>query len=490
MSPDTLTDAAPALEQAVRRCHERGVVIPTFAQMRDPQQIPHALREDLRPVGLWDVHPRNLFRITWRNDPDSGGYGDVNCLEFPSALTGVRARIFALVGRNFPTGAHKVGAAFGCLAPRLVSGQFDPSRHLAVWPSTGNYCRGGAFVASLLGCRSLAILPEEMSPERFAWLRDIGAEVWATPGCESNVKEIYDACHRLRAENEDAVILNQFEEFGNGLWHYEVTASAIDEVLRGAMAPGDRLAAYVSSTGSAGTIAAGDRLKELYPAMKIVASEALQCPTLLENGYGAHRIEGIGDKHVPWIHNVRNTDVVVAIDDNDPLALLRFFHEPEGRARLKAAGVADDFVAKLDLLGISGIANVLAAIQTARWFELTERDVVFTVCTDSLDLYRSRLAEQQAAGPYSEAQAAFDYTVRLERQHTAHLRELTHADKRRIHNLKYYTWVEQQGKDVAELDAQWHDHDSYWPERWSVGAELDRQIVAFNDRVARYGATH
>ena len=262
--------------------------------------------------------PRNLFRITWHNEPKAtgGGFGGVNTLELPSSLTGVPARIVVLVGKWFPTGAHKVGAAFGCLVPRLVTGQFDPTTQKAVWPSTGNFCRGGAYDSALLGCTSIAILPEGMSRERFEWLEKIAGETIKTPGTESNVKEIFDKCWELRKSGQDLMIFNQFEEFGNYLWHYEVTGHAMEEVLKKLMGPKDHYRGMASATGSAGTIASGDYMKQLFPDSKIVASEALQCPTLLENGFGAHRIEGIGDKHVPWIHNAKNTDMVVAIDDN------------------------------------------------------------------------------------------------------------------------------------------------------------------------------
>jgi cysteine synthase len=278
--------------------------------------------DKLSEIGLWDVNPLNLYRITWKNDIATGLYGEVNYLEIPSVLSGVRARIIGLTGKYFPTGAHKVGAAFGCLVPRLVSGEFDPDRHKAVWPSTGNYCRGGAFDCALLGCTAVAILPEEMSRERFEWLRQIGAEVIATPGCESNVKEIYDKCWELRDDPKN-VIFNQFDEFGNPLFHYAVTGPAFQEVYESACA-GGRVAAYISATGSAGTIAAGDYLKRQYSGMHIVATEALQCPTLLMNGFGGHRIEGIGDKHVPW-YNAEHR-AIAAIDDEDCMRL-RLFNE-------------------------------------------------------------------------------------------------------------------------------------------------------------------
>ncbi len=272
----------------------------------------------------------NLFRITWKNEAveHGGGFGNGNWIEFPSALTGVDATIVGIVGKWFPTGAHKVGAAYGCLVPRLVTGAFDPDTQKAVWPSTGNYCRGGAYDCALLACPAVAILPEGMSRERFDWLREIGTdEIIKTPGTESNVKEIYDKCWELRKERGDGIVIfNQFEEFGNAIWHYHVTGSIIQEIFEQHYASGRRLSGYVSATGSAGTIAAGDYLRSQHPAIRVVATEALQCPTLLQFGFGDHRIEGIGDKHVPWIHNVRNTNLVAAVDDEQTMQLMRLFN--------------------------------------------------------------------------------------------------------------------------------------------------------------------
>ncbi len=481
------------VEKSVGRCRERGVVLPTFAQLGDPGLIPASIKERLGGVGLGDVDPLNLFRITWRNEPvDSGGlYNEGNWIEFPPALTGVEARIVGLVGKWFPTGAHKVGAGFGCLVPRMVTGQFDPTTQKAVWPSTGNFCRGGAFDCALLGCQAIGILPEEMSRERFDWLREIGAEVIATPGCESNVKEIYDKCWEIRRTRPDCVIFNQFEEFGNAVWHYHVTGAAIQGVYEritagrprgGGRAAGPyRLAGYVSATGSAGTIAAGDFLRTVHPAVRVVAVEALQCPTLLRCGFGGHRIEGIGDKHVPWIHNLRNTDVVCAVDDEQCLALMRLFNEPEGRAFLGQEGLAEELVGQLPLLGISSICNVVAAIKTARQFEMDGRDVIFTPLTDSMELYGSRLEEQRERhGPYDAMTAARHFGRYLEGIGTDGLEELTYADRKRLHNLKYFTWVEQQGRTVEELDRLWDA--AFWTETFAQVDEWDRLIGEFNQR--------
>jgi cysteine synthase len=395
----------------------------------------------------------------------------------------VEARVLALVGKWFPTGAHKVGATSACLVPRLVTGQFDPTTQKAVWPSTGNYCRGGAYNSALLACDSIAILPEEMSSERFEWLSEVAGEVIKTPGSESNVKEIFDKCRELRSSGQDLVIFNQFDEFGNYLWHYQITGSAMEEVLKQELGPQDHYHGLVLTTGSAGTIGCGDYLKQIFPYSRIGASEALQCPTLLQNGYGAHRIEGIGDKHVPWIHNVKNTDLVMAIDDNAVVNLARLFNEPEGRKYLVSRGVSEETVGQLNLLGFSGIANLLSAVKYAKYYELSRQELVFTVLTDSMDLYASRLTEMhQEIGEYTPLDAAAHFARYLQGTDTDHLQELSYADRRRVHNLKYFTWVEQQGKTFEEIQAQWYQPD-YWRDIQAQAGEIDALVQAFNNRV-------
>lgn len=470
------------IRKTAARCRERGIIIPTFAELRDPDRIPSGIRKNLPGLGIDDVHPLNLFRIGWKNDVRTGLHGPVNALRLPAALTDVEAPIVGLVGKHFPTGSHKVGAAFGCLVPRLVSGEFDPQVHKAVWPSTGNYCRGGAFDCALLGCAAVAILPEEMSRERFEWLRAIGAEVIATPGCESNVKEIYDKCRELSTDPQ-YMIFNQFAEFGNPLFHYQITGPAVEEAMEAWRPEQGRLAAFVSATGSAGTIAAGDYLKARHPQLRIIAAEARQCPTLYLNGFGGHRIEGIGDKHVPWVHNVRNTDAVVAIDDDDCLRLLRLFNEEAGHRYLQELGVTGAECGSLSLLGISAVCNLLAAVKAARYFELGPEDVILTIFTDSLDLYRSRLDEMRLSrGAYREIDAARDHAAVIAGQGIDWFKELGYYDRKAVHNLKYFTWVEQQGKTVEELEAQWQPE--YWQEMFTgeIGT-FERLIADFNREV-------
>ena len=480
-----MTNSKNVLKNTIKRCRERNIIIPTYEEMSQPNKIPKDIKDELQMIGLQDINPRNLFRITWKNEPvEFGGrFGSVNFIEFPPELTGVKAKIVMLLGKFFPTGSHKVGATFGPLVEKLVQGDFDPTSQKALWPSTGNYCRGGAFNSSLLACQSIAVLPEGMSKERFNWLDGIGAEVYTTPGTESKVKEVYDKSFQLKKDNpETVVIFNQFEEFGNAVWHYVCTGQAIEEVFTQLQTGNQRLTALFLTQGSAGTLGAGDYLREKFPQIKICAGEALQCPTLLYNGFGEHRIEGIGDKHVPWIHNIKNMDMVAGIDEKACIRLLRLFNENSGRDFLQSRGITEEFTNKLDLLGISGIANLIGCIKMAKYYEMEKNDVVLTVATDSMDLYQSRLEEQREQNnSYLELQAGMDYEAGLMGLSIDHMIELSYWEKKRIHNLKYFTWVEQLGKNAEELDDQWNKHD-YWTEKYMSYKNWDKLIREFNTK--------
>ena len=486
-----LTLYKEGLEQNIKKARENGIVLPTFEQMRYPEtKVPEKIAEKLRGVGLWDLSPLNLFRITWKNERrvEGGLFGRPNYIELPPELTGVPAKIICMVGKFFPTGCHKVGASFGCLVPRLVTGQFNSATQKAVWPSTGNYCRGGAFNSKLLSCQSVAILPEGMSRERFDWLYKIAGEVIATPGSESNVKEIFDKTNELRSTRSDVMIFNQFDEMGNYLWHYKVTGNAISEAFEDfEMSSKDKLnfAGICLMSGSAGSLGAGDYLKQVFPQSKIAVGEALQCPTILNNGFGEHRIEGVGDKHIPWIHNVKNTDMAIAIDDNDAMALLRLFNEPAGKEFLiNEAGMNHDDVENLALMGISGIANMLCAIKFAKYYELTSKDVVATILTDCSEMYKSRIVElNETEGTYYGSKASVDFAGSLLGVGTDNLLELTSEDRRRIHNLKYYTWVEQQGKTAEELNDLWYHQDKTFETVQGQAEKIDELIKEFNDAV-------
>lgn len=478
-----------SLGRSVERFRERGITLPTFAQLADPSSFDQTSRVgDADPQG---PDARNLWRVHWYNDL-SGSRVDVpQHVVLPPALTGVESSIIVVFGDRFPMiTAHKVLAAYACLAPRVVTGQFDPTRHRAVWPSTGNYARGGIAISRIMASRGVAILPEGMSQERFEWLNrwceNPEADVIRTYGTESNVKEIYDACNEL-AKDPGNFILNQFSEFGNHLGHFTVTGRALGhvfETVRGASGRDLRLAAFTSATGSAGTIAAGDRLKDEY-GTRIVAVEALECPTMLENGFGEHNIQGIGDKHIPLIHNVMNTDVVCAISDvaTDELDVL--FNTQQGSEYLSRKGVADDVIATLPHFGFSAICNVLAAIKTAKLLDLGPDEALITVATDGGAMYPSERAKTVAGryrGEYSHTDAAEAFGQHLAHVSTEHMIDMTEADRRRVFNLGYYTWVEQQGTPF-ELFEERRSQDFWRGLRRYVGV-WDEMIDDFNARVA------
>ena len=485
---DLSENEAQIVENA-KICAKQGIILPTYAQMANPSMIPEKIKQELKKIGRDEVHSRNLFRVNWENEPveSGGGFTGVNHLLIPPELSGVRAKIVGMVGKFLPTGAHKVGAAFSCLAPTLVTGQFNPEKSMAVWPSTGNYCRGGAYISRLLACKSVAILPEEMSSERFEWLKGMADETIATPGSESNVKEIFDKCHELKAERgANVFIFNQFDQMPNHLWHHEVTGVAIEKLFKRFSDLQSRMAGICLSSGSAGTLGSASYIKKLFPGSKLAVSEALQCPTLANNGFGKHRIEGIGDKHVPWVHNVRDTDMVIAIDDEHVIRLLRLFNEEVGREYLSTKNVPADTLDNIDLLGISGICNLLTAIKFAKYYELDEEDIVITVFTDSEAMYTSRLEElRQERGNYTRENSIADYQL-LSGMGIDHTHELSYWDKKRIHNLKYYTWVEQQGKTFEEINAQWYQKD-YWDEIYKSREKLDKMIEDFNQKVRSIG---
>ncbi len=489
---DRLVDEA-ALANSVERFRAQGIRLPTFAQLADPSAFDHdALVGDADPHG---ADARNLWRVHWYNDLAGNRVAVPDHVVLPTSLTGVECPIIVVFGDRFPMiTAHKVLAAYSCLAPRIVTGQFDPTHHRAIWPSTGNYARGGIAISRIMASRGVAILPEGMSRERFDWLDEWCAnpadDVIKTHGTESNVKEIYDACNAL-AEDPTNFVLNQFSEFGNHLGHFTVTGRALGhvfETVRASVKVADgrdlRLAAFTSATGSAGTIAAGDRLKEEY-GTKIVAVEALECPTMLENGYGEHNIQGIGDKHIPLIHNVMNTDVVTAISDKATDELDALFNTDAGRAFLvDRKGVPADIVAALEHFGFSAIANVLAAIKTARLLDLGPSDALITVATDGAALYpseRAKLLTTRYGGTFDSSDAAEAFGEHLGAVTTEHMIECTEADRRRIFNLGYYTWVEQQGTPFDLFEAR--REQEFWRGLRRYVGVWDEMIVDFNDRV-------
>jgi cysteine synthase len=474
-------------QRTVERFRDRGIVLPTFAQLAAPETIPGHVLDALGAIDPDAPHALNLFRVHWHNDASRRGRVAVpDYLVLPESLTGVAARIVIALGDRFPMiHAHKVLAAYGCLVPRVVTGTFDPTVQRALWPSTGNYCRGGVAISRIMDCRGVAILPAGMSEERFRWLEQwVGdpSDIIRTPGTESNVKEIYDACNEL-AKDPHNVVLNQFSEFGNYLAHWYVTGRALERVVASVRAgePDLRVAAFVASSGSAGTLGAGDHLKAMFGA-RIVAAEALECPTLLYNGFGEHNIQGIGDKHIPFIHNVMNTDLVTAVSDRTTDSLALLFNEAAGREYLvKRRGVPAGLVRQLSSLGLSSICNVVAAIKTAKYLRLESDDLIVTVATDGAMMYdteRKKAIQKHFAGTFDTLAAGEAYAQHLAGAATDHLLELTQRDRDRIFNLGYYTWVEQQGVPLELFEAR--RSQRFWTRLREMVPAWDQMIAEFN----------
>jgi len=338
-----------------------------------------------------------------------------------------------------------------------------------------------------MGCRGVAVLPEGMSRERFAWLERWVADpedVIKTPGTESNVKEIYDRCAELARDPEN-VIFNQFSEFGNHLVHHSCTGAALEDVfesLRRAE-PDLRLRAFVAASGSAGTLGAGDHLKDRHGSMT-VAVEALECPTMLANGFGEHNVQGIGDKHIPLIHNVMNTDVVAAVSDGATDHLGLVFGTPEGLEYLRdRRGVPENLLAMLPSLGLSSICNVVAAVKTAKYLGLGPTDVVITVATDGAEMYgseRDRISGRDYPGGFDGLSAGEAFGRWMLGAGTDNLTELTLRDRERIFNLGYFTWVEQQGVSLEEFTAR--RRPEFWTDMREVVPAWDKLIEEFNAR--------
>jgi len=455
---------------------------PLFEEMLHPNKIEPSVRARALKAKVENpLDPINLFNITWRDSNN-----EIYHVVLPKELTGVDANIVVLYAREYPSGSHKVGAAYSVLLEKVLFGEVDPAVHTLVWPSTGNYGIGGAWVGGRMGCKSIVVLPEGMSRERFEMIESYGASIIGTPGTESNVKEIYDETHRL-ARDPNVRILNQFEQMGNYRYHYHVTGNTIVELMDELQAKGignGKAAAFVWAMGSGGTNAAADRLKQVYPDCQHVALEPIQCPTLYKNGYGAHEIQGIGDKHVTWIHNTWNVDTLMCIDDMSCLRGLQLLSEPIGRQTLVRRYGADEALMErlAPIFGISGVGHILGAIKTAKHYGFGKDDVIVTAATDGFDRYPSEMDKLRSReGALDEARAVGHIEGIFHGQKTDWVQEGTRLNHERWHNLKYYTWIEQQGKTVRELDAQ--RDPAYWEAQQQRVAEIDARLIEWRRSV-------
>ncbi len=465
---------------------KKGIILPKISELCNPHSIDKKITTKLKGLNKDFIDPLNLFRVHWFNNRNHTDFSKVpEYIVLPDEFTGVDAKIIVHIGRLFPLiTAHKVLAAYGCLLPRILNGDFDYSKHKAVWPSTGNYCRGGVAISRILGLKSVAILPEGMSKERFDWLEkwvEDPKDIIKTPGTESNVKEIYDACNELKKDQKNDII-NQFSEYYNYAIHRAVTGPSFEKSFLDVKKDTNlKPRFYVSASGSSGTLAAGDYLKESLGTLTAVV-EALECPTLLKNGYGEHNIQGIGDKHVPLIHNIMNTDFVVDISDKATDNLNLVFNSQIGKEYLiKKLGLESSLVDKFPEFGFSSIANILASIKLAKYNNLGKEDAIITVATDGADLYLSELEKTK-----KNFKGTFDITA-CEKIYKKYVTEidldnmikLSNNDKERIFNLGYYTWVEQQGVSLNDFEKR--KDQKFWLEHFNHMISLDKRIEEFNN---------
>lgn len=357
---------------------------PTYEEMLNPSIIEGSIREKALQEKNNELHPINLFNITWKNE-----FNEVNKVVLPKELTGVEANIVVMLGKDFPSGSHKVGPAYSTLIEGCVDGTILPGKHTILGPSTGNFGIGVSYICNLMKYDSIVIMPDNMSKERYERIEKYGAKLDLTPGTESDVILTLERTFELKKDPKNAS-LAQFELLPNYRFHRHVTGNSAIEAVKGI--GNGRISAFTSAVGSAGTIAAGDQIKAVYPECKIVALEPYECSTLMDGGRGQHRIEGIGDKMCTLIHNVVNTDFIALVKDDDTIRGLKVIHD--GSEILKENGVKDDVAENLrNLFGPSGLCNIIGAIKIAKYLKLGPNDNVVTIATDSFDRYDSVLED-------------------------------------------------------------------------------------------------
>ena len=433
---------------------------PTYREMLHPE-LPIRAADELDPI--------NLFNITWRG-PDR----QIRHIVLPKELTGVQANIIVLVGRNFPSGSHKVGPAYTTLMEGELAGEIDPAVHTVIAPSTGNFGIGAAYVSHLKGYPATVIMPEGMSKERYARIRQYGGELDLTPGSESDVILVLERTEDYKKDPKNKV-LAQFELLPNYRFHRYVTGRS---ALEAAESYGNgRVAAFVSAPGSAGTLAAGDQIKAKFPESVICALEPMECSTLFNNGRGTHRIEGIGDKMVTLIHNVLTTDYVALIHDDDCVMGLELLER-----RLPLVGSLLGFPqGKLSYLegvfGISGICNVLGAIRLAHHLGLGPEDNVVTIATDGFDRYPSVLADlAERRGPIDAGKLGGWFESVFRGGSEVDILDVRpRAEKERLFAYKEEVWsgFGYSHSYLEEMKAQ-----SFWEAQFDAIGGIDRALTA------------
>ena len=357
---------------------------PTYEEMLHPETLDPKIRKEALKQKDNELDPINLFNITWKNESNR-----VNKIVLPKSLTGIDANIIVLLGKYFPSGSHKVGPAYSTLIEGCVDRDIIPGKHTILGPSTGNFGIGVSYICNLMKYDSIVIMPDNMSKERYERISRYGAKLDLTPGTESDVILTLERTYELK-KNPDYKALAQFELFPNYRFHRHVTGHSAIEAVQGI--GNGRIACFTAAPGSAGTLAAGDQIKKIFPEAKVAALEPYECSTLMDGGRGQHRIEGIGDKMCTLIHNVLTTDFIALIKDEDSVRGLKVIQD--GHHVLTENGVSEKEISDMkDCFGVSGICNIIGAIKMAKYLKLGPDDNVVTVATDGFDRYDSVLED-------------------------------------------------------------------------------------------------
>jgi cysteine synthase A len=441
---------------------------PTYDEMLDPGLLEKEIRDRaLRALREDELDPINLFNITWKDAANQ-----VRKIVLPSALTGVDANIVVMLGCGFPSGSHKVGPAYSTLIEGLVDGEIVPGEHTILGPSTGNFGIGTAYVSKLLGFRAIVIMPDTMSKERYERIKRYGGELELTPGSESDVILTLEKTRALMKDPKNRA-LAQFELFPNYRFHRHVTGNSAIEAVKGV--GNGRIAGFTSAPGSAGTLAAGDQIKAVFPDAKIAALEPYECSTLANGGRGQHRIEGIGDKMCTLIHNVLQTDFVILIKDEETVQGVKIFHD--GVDSLVKLGVDLSLAMSLrDSFGPSGICNVLGAIKLAKHLRLGPEDNVVTIATDGFDRYNSVLEDLNSRylelAPQVLDRWTHDIFLNAADDHIFDFRKP--AVKERLFVQKENDWLKF-GYTKQFLDSM--RNQSFWDAQYAKVPEYNRKIA-------------
>lgn len=444
---------------------------PTYAEMRNPLLLADDLRTAANQARSDELNPLNLYNINWKNTSD-----EPEKIILPKELTGVQANIIVLSGRTFPSGSMKVGPAYATLAENEALHHLRPGDRTVIGPSTGNFGIGTAYVSQLKGYQAIVVMPDNMSAERYERIRKYKGELDLTPGTESDVILTLERTHGEYVSNpKKYVVLAQFELLPNYRFHRHVTGAAVMEAAR-SLGNG-RVAAFVSAPGSAGTLAAGDAVKAVWPDSKIVALEPRQCSTLYDGGQGQHRIEGIGDKMVTLIHNVFNSDLLMLINDDDTVRGMEVLQSGT-HVLVDRLGVPSDLACHLfGRFGPSCVCNVIGAIKTAKYLGLGPQDNVVTIATDSYDRYPSvsqALYERNGGRPDDEQLEMWALSAFL----GASLGEIVDLNQpgqhRRLQQMKLDLWT--RFGYSAEYIRQMSDQQ-FWDAEYAKIKEIDPVIA-------------